>query len=213
MILAKAIVIDDDPFVRSTLSAGLAHYGIQVVQSFDIGSSAISAISTIDPDVAIVDLDLGPGPSGIDICHSLRTHKPNLGVILLTSYQDPRIFDPAGSSLPKGCRFISKSELEDFKVLVETVLSARAKPFLESKKISSDSTVLTSNQLEVLKLIAQGLSTEEIASNRGVSAKAIESSIAKIQKVAGFKKSKSLNQRVQLARFYFLLSGKKPPGA
>jgi DNA-binding NarL/FixJ family response regulator len=213
MILAKAIVIDDDPFVRSTLSAGLAHYGIQVVQSFDIGSSAISAISTIDPDVAIVDLDLGPGPSGIDICHSLRTHKPNLGLILLTSYQDPRIFDPAGSSLPKGCRFISKSELEDFKVLVETVLSARAKPFLESKKISSDSTVLTSNQLEVLKLIAQGLSTEEIASNRGVSAKAIESSIAKIQKVAGFKKSKSLNQRVQLARFYFLLSGKKPPGA
>jgi DNA-binding NarL/FixJ family response regulator len=183
------------------------------VQSFDIGSSAISAISTIDPDVAIVDLDLGPGPSGIDICHSLRTHKPNLGLILLTSYQDPRIFDPAGSSMPKGCRFISKSELEDFKVLVETVLSARAKPFLESKKIASDSTVLTSNQLEVLKLIAQGLSTEEIASNRGVSAKAIESSIAKIQKVAGFKKSKSLNQRVQLARFYFLLSGKKPPGA
>jgi DNA-binding NarL/FixJ family response regulator len=213
MILAKAIVIDDDPFVRSTLSAGLAHYGIQVVQSFDIGSSAISAISTIDPDVAIVDLDLGPGPSGIDICHSLRTHKPNLGLILLTSYQDPRIFDPAGSSLPKGCRFISKSELEDFKVLVETVLSARAKPFLESKKIASDSTVLTSNQLEVLKLIAQGLSTEEIASNRGVSEKAIESSIAKIQKVAGFKKSKSLNQRVQLARFYILLSGKKPPGA
>jgi DNA-binding NarL/FixJ family response regulator len=213
MILAKAIVIDDDPFVRSTLSAGLAHYGIQVVQSFDIGSSAISAISTIDPDVAIVDLDLGPGPSGIDICHSLRTHKPNLGLILLTSYQDPRIFDPAGSSLPKGCRFISKSELEDFKVLVETVLSARAKPFLESKKIALDSTVLTLNQLEVLKLIAQGLSTEEIASNRGVSAKAIESSIAKIQKVAGFKKSKSLNQRVQLARFYFLLSGKKPPGA
>jgi DNA-binding NarL/FixJ family response regulator len=213
MILAKALVIDDDPFVRSSLTAGLAHYGIQVARSFDNGSSAISAISTIDPDVAIVDLDLGPGPSGIDICHSLRTHKANLGLILLTSYQDPRVFDPASTSLPKGCRFISKSNLEDFKVLVETVLSARAKPFMDSRKTENHSDVLTSNQLEVLKLIAQGLSTEEIASNRGVSAKAIENSIAKIQKVAGFKKSKSLNQRVQLARFYFLLSGKKPPGA
>jgi DNA-binding NarL/FixJ family response regulator len=213
MILAKALVIDDDPFVRSSLTAGLAHYGIHVAQSFDNGSSAISAISSIDPDVAIVDLDLGPGPSGIDICHSLRTHKSNLGLILLTSYQDPRVFDPASTSLPKGCRFISKSDLEDFKVLVETVLSARAKPFMDSKKAETHSDVLTSNQIEVLKLIAQGLSTEEIASNRGVSAKAIESSIAKIQKVAGFKKSKSLNQRVQLARFYFLLSGKKPPGA
>ena len=213
MILAKAIVIDDDPFVRSSLSAGLAHYGIRVAQSYNNGSSAISEISVTDPDVAIVDLDLGRGPSGIDICHSLRTHKPNLGLILLTSYQDPRIFDPASTSLPKGCRFISKSQLEDFKILVETVISARAKPFLESKKTDLHSTTLTSNQLEVLKLIAQGLSTEEIASSRGVSAKAIESSIAKIQKVAGLKKSKSFNQRVQLARFYFLLSGKRPPGA
>ena len=213
MILVRAIVIDDDPFVRSSLTAGLAHYGIKVVQSFETGSSAISALSATDPDVAIVDLDLGPGPSGIDICHSLRTHKPNLGLILLTSYQDPRIFDPSSTSLPKGCRFISKSDLSDFLVLVETVLSARAKPFLESRKIQSQMTSLTPTQLEVLKLIAQGLSTEEIAINRGVSAKAIESSISKIQKIAGFKKSKSLNQRVQLARFYFFLSGKKPPGA
>ncbi len=213
MILVRAIVIDDDPFVRSSLTAGLAHYGIEVIQSFENGSSGVSSISTIDPDVAIVDLDLGPGPSGIDICHSLRKHKPNLGLVLLTSYQDPRIFDPSSTSLPKGCRFISKSDLNEFQVLVETVLSARAKPFMESRKIESHSTSLTSNQLEVLKLIAQGLSTEEIALNRGVSAKAIESSIAKIQKVAGFKKSKSLNQRVQLARFYFFLSGKKPPGA
>ena len=213
MILAKAIVIDDDPFVRSSLSAGLAHFGIKVVQTFDNGSSAISALAGTEPDVAIVDLDLGPGPSGVDICHSLRQHRSNLGLILLTSYQDPRIFDPASSALPKGCRFISKSEFDDFKFLVETVLSAKAKPFLDSKIASNQASSLTAIQLEVLKLVAQGLSTEEIASNRGVSVKAIESSIAKIQKIAGLNKSKSLNQRVQLARFYFLLSGKKPPGA
>jgi len=213
MILVRAFVIDDDSFVRSSLTAGLAHYGIKVVQSFDNGSSAVSAVSSLDPDVAIVDLDLGAGPSGIDICHSLRSHKPNLGLVLLTSYQDPRIFDPASSSLPKGCRFISKSDLDEFQLLVETILSARAKPFMESKNIQSNSTTLTSNQLEVLKLIAKGLSTEEIALCREVSAKAIESSIAKIQKVAGLKKSKSINQRVQLARYYFFLSGKKPPGA
>jgi DNA-binding NarL/FixJ family response regulator len=84
---------------------------------------------------------------------------------------------------------------------------------MDSKIASNQASSLTAIQLEVLKLVAQGLSTEEIASNRGVSVKAIESSIAKIQKIAGLNKSKSLNQRVQLARFYFLLSGKKPPGA
>jgi DNA-binding NarL/FixJ family response regulator len=213
MILATVMMIDDDLFVRTTLQAGLAHYGIQVSDSFESASAAIKVISKSNADVAIVDLDLGPGPSGIDVCHTLRTHKPNLGLILLTSYQDPRIFDPTSLSLPKGCRFISKSELTDFNLLVQTVLSARMKPFHSKAEGSSDSSTLTTTQLEVLKLVAQGLSTDEIATIREVSPKAIEGSIAKIYKAAGFKKSKSMNQRVQLARFYFHLSGKKPPGA
>lgn len=213
MILATAMLIDDDSFVRTTLQAGLAHYGIQVSESLDSASTAIKLIAESKADVAIVDLDLGPGPSGIDVCHTLRTHKPNMGLILLTSYQDPRIFDPTSSNLPKGCRFISKSELTDFNLLVQTILSARMKPFHSKAEGLSNSTPLTSTQLEVLKLVAQGLSTDEIAKIRKVSPKAIESSIAKIHKAAGFKKSKSMNQRVQLARFYFLLSGKKPPGA
>ena len=213
MILATAMLIDDDSFVRTTLQAGLAHYGIQVSDSLESASAAIKAIGESNADVAIVDLDLGPGPSGIDVCHTLRTHKPNLGLILLTSYQDPRIFDPSSSNLPKGCRFISKSELTDFNLLVQTILSARMKPFHFKSEGLTDSSILTITQLEVLKLVAQGLSTDEIAKIREVSPKAIESTIAKIHKAAGLKKSKSMNQRVQLARFYFLLSGKKPPGA
>jgi DNA-binding NarL/FixJ family response regulator len=213
MILATAMLIDDDSFVRTTLQAGLAHYGIQVSDSLESASAAIKAIGESNADVAVVDLDLGPGPSGIDVCHTLRTHKPNLGLILLTSYQDPRIFDPSLSNLPKGCRFISKSELTDFNLLVQTILSARMKPFHSKSEGLTDSSILTITQLEVLKLVAQGLSTDEIAKIREVSPKAIESTIAKIHKAAGLKKSKSMNQRVQLARFYFLLSGKKPPGA
>lgn len=213
MILATAMLIDDDSFVRTTLQAGLAHYGIQVSDSFESASAAIKAIAESNADVAIVDLDLGPGPSGIDVCHTLRTHKSNLGLILLTSYQDPRIFDPSSSNLPRGCRFISKSELTDFNLLVQTILSARMKPFHSKSEGLTDSSILTITQLEVLKLVAQGLSTDEIAKIRKVSPKAIESTIAKIHKAAGLKKSKSMNQRVQLARFYFLLSGKKPPGA
>ena len=213
MIIATAMLIDDDSFVRTTLQAGLAHYGIQVSDSLDSASATIKSIPTSNADVAIVDLDLGPGPSGIDVCHTLRTHKPNLGLILLTSYQDPRIFDPSSSNLPKGCRFISKSKLTDFNLLVQTILSERMKPYHSKAEGSSAASPLTITQLEVLKLVAQGLSTDEIAKIREVSPKAIESTIAKIHKTAGLKKSKSMNQRVQLARFYFLLSGKKPPGA
>jgi len=213
MILARVLVIDDDPFVRSSLTAGLAHYGIQVVEALENGSRANELLRQENIDVAIVDLDLGAGPSGIDICTSLRMVKQDIGLLLLTSYQDPRVFDPAGPALPKGCRFISKSELNDFKLLVETVLAARAKPLAHIKYVFPVASTLTSIQLEVLKSLAGGLSTSEIAAQRGVSVKAVESSIAKIQAAVGVGKSKSFNQRVQLTRAYFMLSGKKPPGA
>lgn len=213
MILARVLVIDDDPFVRSSLTAGLAHYGIQVVEALENGSRAIELLRQENIEVAIVDLDLGAGPSGIDICTSLRTVKQDIGLLLLTSYQDPRVFDPAGPALPKGCRFISKSELNDFKLLVESVLAARAKPLTHLKLGFSAVSTLTSIQLEVLKSLANGLSSSEIAAQRGVSVKAVESSIAKIQAAVGLGKSKSFNQRVQLTRAYFMLSGKKPPGA
>ncbi len=212
MNVAKVIIIDDDPFVRTSLTAGLRGYGIDVVGSVTSYSEAIEVISKSTVEVAIVDLDLGPGPSGIDICYSLRERCPQLGLILLTSYSNPKIADPYSRPLPKGCRFMSKSTLTEFEVLVNSVISVKAKPHA-TFQIKTSNNVLTDTQLEVLKLVASGLSSAEIAERRSVSIKSIDGIISKIYKALNLKKSKSLNQRVQLARAYFQLSGKQPPGA
>ena len=213
MDLASVLLVDDDMFTRTTLSAALSARGINVVASTDSAAGALENLLSLDPDVAIVDLDLGPGPSAIDICHALRSQKPNLGLILLTSYTDPRIHDPSNSQLPKGCRFVSKSELSDFKVLIEEIIIARNKPFAPAKLRKVNDHKLTDVQLEVLIAVAQGLSSAEIATNRGVSVKAIEGVIAKTHSALGINKSKSINLRVQLARAYFELTGKMPPNA
>jgi DNA-binding NarL/FixJ family response regulator len=213
MELASVLLIDDDLFTRTALSAALSARGINVLAVTNTAADALEKLKTLDPEVAIVDLDLGPGPSGIDICHALRAFKPNLGLILLTSYTDPRIHDPSNSQLPKGCRFISKSELDDFKVLLEEIIIARNKPFAAPKPRKASDHKLTDVQLEVLIAVAQGLSSTEIAASRGVSVKAIEGIIAKTHSALGISKSKSINQRVQLARAYFQLTGKTPPNA
>ena len=212
MILAKVILIDDDLFVRTSLTAGLKSFNIKVVKSVANYSDALEEIKREPIDVAIVDLDLGPGPSGIDICNSLRNQFPTLGLIMLTSYTDPKISQPTGPSLPKGCRFLSKSKLSEFELLVNEILSAKANP-LSAISRKTKNQVLTDTQLEVLKMVAEGLSSHEIAERRGVSVKSIEGIISKIHSALKLEKSKSLNQRVQLARAYFNLSGKKPPGA
>ena len=207
------VLIDDDLFTRTTLTAALAGSGISVLSVAENGSIGLEAVKNLNPDVVIADLDLGPGPSGIDICHAIRMTKPSIGLILLTSFTDPRIHDPANSSLPRGCRFVSKSELQDIKVLVQEILIARNKPLQGSQLKKARENLLSDTQIEVLIAVSQGLSTAEIASQRGVTEKAIEGMIAKIHSTLGIPRSKSLNQRVQLARLYFKLSGKKPPGA
>ena len=212
MNFANVVVIDDDSFVRSSLTAGLKSYGIEVVGSGQNFFSAMEACNKFKVDVAIVDLDLGPGPSGVDICHSLRKKMPNIGLVLLTSYTDPKIADPKMPNLPKGTRFLSKSNLTEFQILVNEVLAAKVKPLAATKRIA-DSNVLTDVQLQVLKLVAEGYSTSEIADRRAVSVKAVEGIISKIHQELGLEKAKRLNQRVQLTRAYFKLSGKKPPGA
>jgi DNA-binding NarL/FixJ family response regulator len=92
------------------------------------------------------------------------------------------------------------------KILVEEVLIARNKPLATTPARKGLKSKLTDVQLEVLISVAEGLSTQEIASRRGVSPKAIEAIISKTHKSLGIAKSKSLNQRVQLARFYFGIS-------
>ncbi len=213
MELASVVLIDDDLFTRTTLTAALAGSGINVLSVAENGSIGLEAVKNLNPDVVIADLDLGPGPSGIDICHAIRMTKPSIGLILLTSFTDPRIHDPANSSLPRGCRFVSKSELQDIRVLVQEILIARNKPLQGSQLKKARENLLSDTQIEVLIAVSQGLSTAEIASQRGVTEKAIEGMIAKIHSTLGISRSKSLNQRVQLARLYFKLSGKKPPGA
>jgi DNA-binding NarL/FixJ family response regulator len=213
MIAAKILVVDDDAFVRTTLSASFLSYRIQVVAAVGSASEALDALSSGEIEVAVLDLDLGPGPSGIDIAYSLRKAKPDLGLVLLTSYSDPRIADPSSLPMPKGCRFVTKTNLGDFKILVAAVLGARMQPLSAPHITGEHEFQLTATQLEVLKLVAEGLSNSEIAVVRKVSVKAIDGIIAKIYLELNLEKSSRTNQRVQMVRAFFALSGKKAPGA
>ena len=69
MIIANIIIIDDDAFVRSSLSAGFKSFGINVAGTATNFLTALEICEKTSIDVAIVDLDLGPGPNGIDICY------------------------------------------------------------------------------------------------------------------------------------------------
>jgi len=210
---ASVLLVEDDVFTRSTLSAALVGANFEVKDQVGKASDAIDAVKRFSIDVAIIDLDLGAGATGIDIAIALREHNPIIGIIILTSYTDPRVMNPHSRVLPKGSKFLTKSNLTDFAPLVRTILELKALPLSGKTEKRSEKVDFTANQLIVLQSVAEGLTTKEIASRTGVSEKAVEGTISRLHSMLDLPKDSSSNLRVQLARAYFALSGKKPPGA
>lgn len=209
MALARIVLVDDEPFVRSMLSAALAALSIEVVVSCASAREALGALDESGVDVAVLDLDLGPGPTGVDVAHALRERQRTIGIIFLTSFSDPRILDPQGRSLPRGARFLVKSSLGSPELLRDVIVDARHDPLKDIHQEFQGSS-LTTNQIEVLRLISLGRSNAEIAIEMGVGDKAVERTVGRIMEVLGIDRA-SGNSRIQLARRYLELSGKAVP--
>jgi DNA-binding NarL/FixJ family response regulator len=210
--LASVLLVEDDVFTRSTMAAALLGANFEVKDQVAKASDAIRAVKKFSIDVAILDLDLGPGANGIDIAIALRELNPRIGIVILTSYSDPRVADPRSLPLPKGSKFITKSQLTDFGPLVKTILELKAFPVSGKTVTRTEKVAFSENQLMVLQGVAEGLTTREIATRAGVSEKAVEGTITRLHSMLDLPKKPTLNPRVQLARAYFQLSGKKPPG-
>jgi DNA-binding NarL/FixJ family response regulator len=212
MTLARVILIEDDLFTRSTLSALLTHRGFEVIGQTESVEEALMLQGLYSPEVALVDLDLGPGPNGIDVATALRQVNPNIAIVMLTTFFDPRFTGTHNLPLPKGTRFLTKSELTDVSTLVISILQVVRHPLSYRKQLNESNSLLTEGQIEILKLVSEGHTTSSIAHTRGVSEKSIEATLARIHSSLDLPKSKQLNPRVQLTRAFLSLTGKKPPG-
>lgn len=210
MGLANVVVIEDDSFTRTMLKVSLEACGINVCAVGSTAKVALAAQASQRIDVAILDLDLGTGPTGIDIAHALREVDRTIGIVLLTSFSDPRLSAAQGLALPKGTRYLTKSTIEDITKLLTLVLQAKHSP-LSLATENPNPVALTSQQIAVVKLVAAGATNSEIARQLEVSDKAVEHLIARINENLGLDKSTSINSRVQLVRKFSDLTGGQLP--
>ena len=203
-------MVEDDPFTRATLGDALATHGFDIRARVGTAYEAMEAQRVHNPQVALLDLDLGVGASGIDVAIALREKNPNIGIVFLTTYKDPRLLNSNLPSLPEGAIFLNKLQMNStakiaFQISLAIVkpLTKRALPWVRRGPLSSMSAI----QIEILKDIADGLSTSEIARTRGVSEQAIDRAINRISKNLGIPKSADSNLRVQIVRAYFKNKG------
>lgn len=205
----KLIVVEDDDFTLFTLSATLKSSGFEVVAEAKNAGEAVSKSIEKRPDVALLDLDLGIGPTGIDLSIALRKKLPNIGIVFLTSYKDPRLLRSSLPELPAGSIFLVKQDITDPSVLELKVREAALYKLGNKDKSPVIESEFTDSQIETLKLLAEGLSNGEIAKRRFVTEKAIEVTIARLAKKFDIPYDAASNQRVVLAKKVFELMGIK----
>ena len=206
----RIIVVDNDAFIRATLTSALEGRGLAVVGSYPDARSALADRAHMTIEVAVLDLDLGVGPNGLDVAHALRTRHPRIGLVMLTHYRDPRLLTTDIPRWPAGMRYLAKSDVDDVTLLVAAILSAREAPLRAPRGSGvpdEDLAVLTTTQIEVLRAVAQGYSTAEIARMRSVSPKAVEKVITRICEQLDLPRAASHNQRVQLVRAFVRMTG------
>jgi DNA-binding NarL/FixJ family response regulator len=204
----KIIVIEDDDFTRFTLIATLKTNNFNVVAEANNAGLAISRAMEYRPDVALIDLDLGKGPTGIDLSIVLRKNLPEIGIVFLTSYKDPRLLRTSLPELPKGSIFLVKQDTNNPDHLTKRILEAVNQKNQNTNLDQQIETDFTDSQIETLKLLAEGLSNSEIAKKRFVTEKAVEVTIARLAKKFDVPYDSASNQRVVLANKVFSMMGK-----
>lgn len=202
----RVLLVEDDAFTRMTLATVVESLGHRVVGQSGTVVSGMDAARTARPDVAIVDLDLGPGPTGVDVAHGLRGLLPEIGIVILSSYADVRVMGKRARPLPEGASFLSKQDLAESRILDE-VIRASVDGGVMSTWLAS-SVDLTDQQLELMRLVASGLSNDEIARRLWLEEPSVRRAITRILRKLKIPTDDATNARVQLTRAYAQLAGR-----
>ena len=209
----RVLVVEDDEFTRALLVNALQSENFDVVLNTSSATYALKTSPKMKIDVAILDLNLGRGPTGLDLSLGLRRNQANIGIVFLTSYKDPRLLGSNNTMAPYGSVYIEKGSLSDITKLrrgVEKALINAKIAHNESNvdlKLIQRSSTLTDTQIEIIRLVAHGLSNLEISQIRDVTEKSIEQSLSRILKKTSIKIDDRKNRRVELALYYLRQTG------
>ena len=183
----KVLIVDDHTLVRAGIRSLLALVeDIEVVGEASDGKEALVKVRQLMPDVVLMDLAM-PVMGGLEATRRLRREFPRIKVLALTQYDDSEYVIPiieAGA-----CGFITKmSAFSELAAAIEAVY--RGESYLSStaatalveeyqQKILAEGEQdpyqqLTDREREVLKLVAEGHTSREIAEMLVVSPKTVE---------------------------------------
>jgi DNA-binding NarL/FixJ family response regulator len=200
-------LVDDHPIVRQGLALLINREpDLAVCGDAEEAGSALQRIEELKPDLVVVDISLN-GPDGLDLLKNIRTHHPNLPVLMLSMLDESLYAERALRDGASG--YIMKQEATE-RVLVairrilggeiyvsDRMASRMLHRFVGGAQEGPRSPIadLTDRELEVFRLIGEGHGTRQIAEQLHLSVKTVESYQAHIKDKLSLKNARELVQR------------------
>lgn len=188
----RVLLADDHRMLREGLKRTLEECGVEVVAEADDGEQAVRLALANDPDVIVMDVTM-PNMDGVEATRQLRAQRPDARIVMLTMHSDQDIVANAiraGASgyLTKDCSSEELVGAIDAVAKGETVLSPglagamlqEVQKLGQAQQAANAEPIITKREEEVLQLIADGLSTQEVAERLYISLKTVKNHLASI---------------------------------
>ncbi len=185
------LLVDDHEIVRQGIRAFFdAHDEFTVIGEAESGAAAVKMVETQIPDVVLMDLIM-PGMDGVEATRRVKDLSPRTQIVVLTSYHDDEHIFPA---LKAGALSYILKDVKMEELAEAVKRAARGEPTLHPRVASrviqelhgakrdesNPFTELTKREMEVLKLIANGMSNAEIAEELVISGYTVKGHVSNI---------------------------------
>ena len=209
--MIRVVVCDDHAVIRLGLVELLDGVGdIEVVATAANGEEAVARAAELQPDVVLIDLAM-PVLDGTAAARMIRAANPNVKVLVLTTFDDPRMIDGALTAGASG--YLLKDE--EPSALIGAIraavgggvpLSPAVAAHIIRRPVETPDGILTMREAQILALTIEGLSNKQIARRLGISDTTVKTHFSNIFDRIG------VRDRTQAALWYSRqVEGGNPP--
>ena len=177
----RLVLIEDHEALRERLELLLGREGCEVVGATGTASQGRDLIEDLDPDVALVDIRLG-AESGIDLTRELVDADPARRVVLYTGSSDVELLISGLDSRARGYA-LKEGTPNELTAALNTVaeggtyVDPRLRPALLSRRATQRMPSLSKREREIMDLLAQGLTGEDVATQLFLSSETVKTHI------------------------------------